>query len=147
MKAIEHRDSFTLADDRVAACGDWHGNVRWVRAVSAAIRTLAPDVTTVLQAGDWWMDPEQTDDIFVEAGIERVLVTLGNHEPWPEAAAALGSHPGAAVRVGACTWLLPRPFRFDIGGRRFLSLGGGSIGGSIVADRRAGLVARRSHHR
>lgn len=126
MKVFEHAESFTLSDARVAVCGDWHGNLGWLRTLAPAIRTLAPEVTTVLQLGDWWMDPPVSDRIFGDAGIERVLVTLGNHEPWPAVTSALSIRLGAAVRISECTWLLPRPFRFDIHGRRVLSLGGAS---------------------
>lgn len=126
MRVFESAASFSLSDARVAVCGDWHGNVGWLRTIAPAIRALAPDVQTVLQLGDWWTDPAVSDRIFRDTGIERVLVTLGNHEPWPLVSRALDAHPGDAVRVGSCTWLLPRPFRFEIHGRQFLSLGGAS---------------------
>lgn len=113
-----------LSDTRVAVCGDWHGNVGWVRTLAPAIGRLAPDVTTILQVGDWWMDTELTDPVFLDAGIERVLVTLGNHEPWPRVVRALDVAPGEAVQVSEVTWLLPRPYRFGVGGRQILSLGG-----------------------
>jgi hypothetical protein len=48
--------------------------------LTRALPSLAPDVTTVLQLGDWGMDPLETDALFAEAGIERVLVSVGNHE-------------------------------------------------------------------
>ncbi len=124
MKAFEHRSSFDLADSRVAVCGDWHGNTAWLRTLAPAIRALAPDITTVLQAGDWAMDLDASDAILGAAGIERVLVTLGNHEPWHEVTTALAAHPGSAVRVSARTWLLPRPYWLRIAGRQILSLGG-----------------------
>ena len=34
------------------------------------------------------------------------------------------AHPGQAIRVSEVTWLLPRPARLRIGGRKILSLGG-----------------------
>ncbi len=109
---------------RVAVCGDWHGNLGWLRTLARAIPRLAPDVTTVLQLGDWWMDRKASDDALSGSGIERVLVTLGNHEPWGELSPLLAAHPEQPVQVSEFTWVLPRPFRFELGGRRFLSLGG-----------------------
>lgn len=62
-----------------------------------------------------------------KAGIDRVLVTLGNHEDWRRVLIAQEDYaPGRAIRVSDVVWLLPRPFRFRIGGRDVLSLGGAS---------------------
>ncbi|MCR2813035.1 metallophosphoesterase [Microbacterium sp. zg.Y1084] len=117
---------FDLDDERVAVCGDWHGNASWLRTVVSAIPVLAPDVRTILQLGDWWMDAERTDALFQRTGIERVLVTTGNHEPWNRLTPLMEAHPGRAIRVSAATWILARPFRMSIGGREVLSLGGAS---------------------
>ncbi|GAA1218376.1 metallophosphoesterase [Microbacterium maritypicum] len=124
MKALEHTTTITLPDERVAVCGDWHGNLGWARMLARALPALAPDVTTMLHLGDWWMSPAATDEVFAETNIERIYVTLGNHEPWGEITPLLNEHPGAAVRVSDIIWLLPRPARLSIGGRRVLSLGG-----------------------
>ena len=124
MRVLEHADRITLRDERVAVCGDWHGNIGWVRTIARAVPTLAPDVTTILQLGDWWMDPAATDEAFVGTGIRRILVCLGNHEPWGDISRLFASHPGVALRVSEITWLLPRPARLSIGGRTVLSLGG-----------------------
>ncbi|MGS0561370.1 metallophosphoesterase family protein [Microbacterium aurugineum] len=124
MEAFEYADQISLDDQRVAVCGDWHGNIGWVRTLARIIPALAPDVTTILQLGDWWMDPVLTDEIFEGTEIRRIYVTLGNHEPRSEITPLLDERAGAAVRVSAVTWLLPRPARLSIGGRRVLSLGG-----------------------
>ncbi|WP_217583685.1 metallophosphoesterase [Microbacterium sp. GbtcB4] len=124
MKALEYASDITLPDQRVAVCGDWHGNVGWARTLARAIPTLASDVTTILQLGDWWIDPEVVDEVFAGTSISRILVTLGNHEPWDRVTPLLEAHPGSAVRVSEVTWLLPRPARLTIGGRTVLSLGG-----------------------
>lgn len=124
MKALETTRTITLPDTRVAISGDWHGNLTWLRTLAPAITTLAPDVTTVLQLGDWWMNTDDSDRIFTDAGIERVFVTLGNHEPWGEIAPLQHAHQGEAIRISEVTWLLPRPARLRIGGRTILSLGG-----------------------
>lgn len=124
MRAVEHLPVIDLPDARVAVCGDWHGNTCWLRSLAPAIRNISPDITTILQAGDWWMDLGASDRILKDAGIERVLVTLGNHEPWPYITPVLDAYPGEAVRVSERTWLLPRPYRFRIAGRQILSMGG-----------------------
>jgi hypothetical protein len=124
MRAREHTGSIVLFDQRVAVCGDWHGNVGWARMISRALPRLAPDVTTLLHLGDWWMPPGAVDEVFTETNIERIYVTLGNHEPWDEITPLFEEHPGETVRVSELIWLLPRPARLSIGGRAVLSLGG-----------------------
>lgn len=124
MKVFDVDRHITLPDSRVAVMGDLHGNVGWLRVATLGLRSLAPDISTVLQLGDWWMDTEASDEVFASAGITRVYVTLGNHEPWDMVSPLFDENPGAAVRVSEVTWLLPRPARLSIGGREVLSLGG-----------------------
>lgn len=124
MKALEYAEHMVLDDSRVAVCGDWHGNVGWVRTLARVISALAPDVTTILQLGDWWMDPAVTDEIFADTNIDRIYVTLGNHEPWSVITPLFDANPASAVRVSNVTWLLSRPARLTIAGRRVVSLGG-----------------------
>lgn len=124
MKALDHSSAIDLPDQRVAVCGDWHGNVSWARTVARVLPYVAPDVTTLLQLGDWSMSPTEVDHVFADTDIDRFLVTLGNHEHWDRISPLLNKHPGHAVRVSKLTWLLPRPARLAIGGRRVLSLGG-----------------------
>lgn len=121
---LEHVQRMDLLDERVWVCGDWHGNVQWAQAVIPALRRIGPSVTTILHLGDWWMEPGPVDYWCERAGIERVLVTLGNHEPYDVYAPILAAHPGHAVRISDVVWILPRPWSFSVGGREFLSLGG-----------------------
>lgn len=124
MAAREYASEISLPDTRVAVVGDLHGNFRWLDIIARSVQTLAPDVTTMLQLGDWWMDPDTTDEALDGTAIERIYVTLGNHEPWNQVTPLLDAQPGAAVRVSDIAWLLPRPARLTIGGRAVLSLGG-----------------------
>ncbi|MFE7065596.1 metallophosphoesterase [Microbacterium sp. NPDC057658] len=124
MKALEYASDIVLPDQRVAVCGDWHGNVGWARSIARVLPALAPDIATMLHLGDWWMEPAETDEIFADTGITRIYVTNGNHEPWGEITSLLAEQPGAAVRVSDLVWLLPRPARLSVGSRRVLSLGG-----------------------
>lgn len=124
MKALEYASGITLPDQRVAVCGDWHGNVGWARTVARVLPHMAPDVTTLLHLGDWSMQATEVDDAFAETNIDRILVTVGNHDRHDEISPLLNKHPGQVVRVSNLTWFLPRPARLSIGGRRVLSLGG-----------------------
>ncbi len=124
MRALEHATDITLVDQRVAICGDWHGGLGWARMIARALPRLAPDVATILHLGDWWMPPAEVDEIFAETDIDRIYVTVGNHEQFDEISPLLDERPGCAVRVSKLTWILPRPARMTIAGRTGLSLGG-----------------------
>ncbi|ANG84649.1 metallophosphoesterase family protein [Microbacterium aurantiacum] len=124
MRVFESTPRVDLPDLHVAVCGDWHGSVGWMRSVARALQRTAPQVKTVLHVGDWWMDLNASDSICRKAGIDRIIVTLGNHEPWAAITPLLNAHPGKAIRVSEVTWVLPRPFRMTIGGREVLSVGG-----------------------
>ncbi|WP_301110822.1 metallophosphoesterase [Microbacterium sp.] len=126
LKVREHARDIVVPDKRVAVCGDWHGNLGWARMLSRALPALAPDVTTMLHLGDWQMPPDEIDVIFAGTSITTMYVTMGNHDRWGEISPLLAKHPGEAVRVSEITWLLTRPMRMTIGGRRVLSLGGAS---------------------
>ncbi len=126
MQARDHTREIDLPDQRVAVCGDWHGNQWWAQTISRALPNVAPDVTTLFHLGDWWMPPPAVDEIFAETSITRFCVTLGNHEQWDEITPLLEKHPGEAVQVSELTWILPRPARLTISGRSVLSLGGAS---------------------
>jgi len=124
MKALERALAIDLPDERVAVCGDWHGNVGWARTIARVLPYLASDVTTLLHLGDWSMPVAEIDEAFAETDIDRILVTVGNHEPFDQISPLLDETPGTAVRVSKLTWFLPRPARLTIGGRGVLSLGG-----------------------
>ncbi|MCT1394658.1 metallophosphatase family protein [Microbacterium sp. p3-SID338] len=124
LTAREVVSDIRLPDERVAIVGDVHGNFRWLDIIARSVSTLAPGVTTMLQLGDWGMDPDTTDETLDGTGIERIYVTLGNHERWDQITPLLDAHPGCAIRVSDITWLLPRPARLTIAGRSVLSLGG-----------------------
>lgn len=121
---LESTHRLSLPDAHIAVCGDWHGNLPWARAVAKALHAHAPEVTTVVQLGDWWMRPDDVDAAFAGTNVERVLVQMGNHEQWDLVTPLFDEHLGEAVRVSALTWILPRPFRMDMAGREVLSLGG-----------------------
>ncbi|MEI2268118.1 metallophosphoesterase [Microbacterium sp. No. 7] len=124
MRALESAPTFALPDTSLWLLGDVHGNTRWLQRALPAMRRFDSKLTTVLQLGDWWHDVRAADYWARATGLERIFVTLGNHEPYGEVTPLLAEHPGHAVRVSEAVWLLPRPFRFIAGGCTFLSLGG-----------------------
>ncbi len=124
MDVLQHSTHLILPDQRVAVSGDWHGNVTWVRMLARALTVLAPEVKTILQLGDWGMNPSAMDAEFAHTNINTVLVCLGNHEYYGQITPLLDAHPGSSVRVSGMRWLLSRPARLTIGGRAVLSLGG-----------------------
>lgn len=131
LETLESTGTFDLPDERVGVVGDLHGNAGWVQTLLPAMRRFDPTMRTVLQLGDYGFDHPSVGTHPVDywarkAGIERVLVTLGNHERWDKITPAQEASPGQAIRVSAVVWLLPRPFRFTISGREVLSLGGAS---------------------
>lgn len=131
MESLETASTFALPDERVWVVGDLHGNSGWIQTLLPAMRRFDPSLRTILQLGDYGFHHPgagtHTVDYWAKkAGIERVLVTLGNHEEWNHISPAQKTSPGEAIRVSNVVWLLPRPFRFTIGGRQVLSLGGAS---------------------
>ena len=128
---FETAQTFELPDERVWVVGDLHGNVRWIQTLLPRMRRHDPSLRTILQLGDYGFDhsapgKHPVDYWAKRAGIERVLVTLGNHEEWDHITPLQDAVPGQAIRISDVVWLLPRPFRFCIGGRTVLSLGGAS---------------------
>lgn len=128
----EVASTFDLPDSPVVVAGDWHGNRDWVELVLPAVaRTGAK---TMLHLGDFGFWPGESTDLlkFVDdwasrprdPGVERILVTPGNHEDWADLDRAFAEAPGSAIRVSERVWVLPRGFRFVIGKRSFLSFGG-----------------------
>lgn len=123
-----------VGEPRVVVAGDWHGSVRWIQTLLPRIRRLAPDVKTVLQLGDfgYWNAGERPVKGYLAAidywakktGLERILVTPGNHEDWGALTKLFTAHPGEPVRLTERTLALPRGYRFTRRGRTFMSFGG-----------------------
>lgn len=58
-----------MPDQRAAVLGDVHGNVGWIRVLANGLPYLAPEVTTILQFGDWWMPSIEVDEAFADTNI------------------------------------------------------------------------------
>ncbi len=124
MKVLDTAREFRLEDEKVWVAGDWHGNVPWLQILLPALKRNDPSIRTLLHVGDFWMNLESVDYWASRAALDRLLVIPGNHEPWGEYRSVLGDNPGCAVQVSRTVWLLPRPWRFWIGERSILALGG-----------------------
>lgn len=116
----------------VVIAGDWHGSVNWVQATFPFLRRATPNVRTVLHVGDFGHWPDRPGQGFVQtvdywmraAGVERILVTPGNHEWWSDLDSRFAAAPGQMVQLTERVFVAPRGYRFTIAGRQFTSFGG-----------------------
>jgi len=122
------------SEARVAIAGDWHSSGYWARRALHMLSEQAPDVQTVLHLGDFnltsntpWVAYRRA---VVEAmranNIKRILVTPGNHDDWSKLGPRFDRHPGEPYPLPKTDTIsfLPRGYRFEMGGRTFLSFGG-----------------------
>lgn len=123
-----------LYESRVAIAGDWHSSGYWARRALTMLHEQAPDVRTVLHLGDfnltantpWLAYRRGVVEAMATNGIERILVTPGNHDDWSQLGPRFELHPDEPYRLPKTQTIsfLPPGFRFEIGGRKFLSFGG-----------------------
>jgi hypothetical protein len=121
-------------ETEVVVAGDWHANPDWVGRAIPAIAKQSHDIRTVLHLGDFgiWTGArgrkylDSVDYWSARSGIERVLITPGNHEDWDFLDANFAAAPGEPIRLSPTVEVLPRSFRFTLGGRSFMSFGGAS---------------------
>lgn len=119
-------------EERAAIAGDWHQNRAWVERVIPALSRQSPGIRTILHLGDFGLSPYARGTNFLAtvdywcktAGIHRVLVTPGNHEHWAHLDHLFAEKPDQPVWVSDHVAVLPRGFRFTLGGHTFLSFGG-----------------------
>lgn len=138
-------DHDTSSDMRVALAGDWHGRTTWAAGRLLSLAATHPDIDTLLHLGDFGIWPGPTGAAYLNAlekvcartGI-RILITPGNHEDWNrleggwhQQAIDRGAQDPASLEGREPLTLtdhisvLPRGYRFALGGRRtFVSLGG-----------------------
>lgn len=128
----EHDLDLLPRERRVAVAGDWHGNIQWIAKAIPAITSESTDIRTILHLGDFGISNsppgrtylESVDNWCGRAGIERIFVTPGNHEDWDWLDSSFEKEAGAPVQLSAAVTVLPRAFRFTLGGRSFMSFGG-----------------------
>jgi hypothetical protein len=110
---------------RVAFAGDWHANARWgVKAIGYAADCGA---SVIVHLGDFGYDFRaaylgRLDRELARAGL-RLLFVDGNHEAFPTLLRYPIRNNGLRQLTGR-VWHLPRGFRWDWGGVRWLALGG-----------------------
>lgn len=119
-------------DERfIGIAGDWHGNGRWAHAVINAF--ARNHIKTIFQVGDFGVWAGHNGQLFLdtvndtcEAQGSTVYVTLGNHENYDyvEQLATYKSDEEGIIWARPNVAIFPRPFRFDVNGISFLSMGG-----------------------
>lgn len=113
----------------LALAGDWHGAGDWGADVIAAV--AASGLDQLHHVGDFGIWPgrfgadylAQIEAACAEHGV-TLWVTPGNHEDWDRLDTLFAQAPDAPSAVSPHISLLPPGFRWEFGGRTFLSLGG-----------------------
>lgn len=110
---------------KVAFAGDWHGNWIWARhAISYASDQGAE---TIIHLGDYGYDFTRTFLDSIEAALRRTNLTLqfvdGNHEDFTRLYSWSVGDDGRR-EISPRVHHLPRGFRWELDGIRFLALGG-----------------------
>lgn len=127
LQMLERSDS-----SEVVVAGDWHSNRSWAMRSFDRIASGASDARIVLHLGDFNLGsgpyPEaflnQVNASCVARSIEAFLITPGNHDDWIRLATHEDWRAGLPAQLHERVWVLPRGYRFAIGGRDFLSFGG-----------------------
>ena len=123
--------------DRIAFAGDWHMNPIWSGDAIAYAASLGADV--IVHLGDFGYTYKPSflavvDEELDAAGIDLLFVD-GNHEDFPK----LYGYPlvDGRRKLTGRIWHLPRGYRWEWAGVRFLALGG-----AHSVDRRYRLPGR-----
>lgn len=110
---------------KVAFAGDWHANYAWAR--SAIYHAAEQGAETIVHVGDYGYDFRRTYIDAVEAVLERTGLTLqfvdGNHENFTWLYEIPIGDDGRR-QISARVHHLPRGYRWEWDGVRFLALGG-----------------------
>lgn len=118
---------------RVMLLGDMHGSTNIAKNYVHIARQQGVDV--IMQLGDFGLWPGQAGLLYRELLNEQLvkcgifmLVTGGNHEDYDQVdrayAPEFGLGPLDPWPMESNIYWLPRGYRFELGGTRFLSLGG-----------------------
>lgn len=124
---------------KIIAAGDWHGNGRWGCHVISRVPELLPDedFRLIIQFGDFGIWPGLKGRKYLSAisdALDRAQARLwffdGNHECFPllanlRDAARVQDDQLAPVDARGLIWHMPRGFRWEWHGRRWLAVGGG----------------------
>jgi len=115
-------------ESHVGLAGDWHGDTRWAMH---ALKMFAQNrIRTVLHVGDFGIWPGPSGAKYLRkvdrqlADLNQILViTPGNHE-WYEKLERIEVSGDGLQRLTPRIIFLPRGYRWDWRGWKFLSLGG-----------------------
>lgn len=120
---------------KVGIAGDWHGNGRW--AVSCLNWFAEQGVDTVYQVGDFGLWPGPDGEAYLQeimsvlkSNKQTLWVTPGNHEDYSQIEDPendVGIVPPRQLLGFGKKWelaILPRGYRWEIGGKVFVSFGG-----------------------
>ncbi len=111
--------------DRIAFAGDWHANTH--HAEIAIERAHAEGVQTILHLGDYaYVFPRRylsaQEPLLARYGMHLLFVP-GNHDDYRQLA-RYTVYPNGLIRIAPHIWALPRGYRWEWGGVRFLACGG-----------------------
>ena len=115
---------------RLHVAGDWHGHMSWAEQ---ALRKLADDgCTTLMHVGDFGFFPDlgfgpaylhAVNSAAGRYGI-TILVTAGNHDDHATIDRLIAANGCEPAKLSEHVWVLPRGYRFTLGRRTIVSLGG-----------------------
>lgn len=119
-------------DAKVAFMGDTHGDTGWV--MNKIIEASRAGVSLLFSVGDFGFWPGRSGEDFIAKVNERcreygvdIVVTLGNHEDYATLNSLWNLEENTLsepLKIREHIFALPRPYRFNISGRSFVSLGG-----------------------
>ncbi|ROQ05143.1 MULTISPECIES: metallophosphoesterase [unclassified Curtobacterium] len=135
-------------EELIVVAGDWHTDlVHLVSNVPQLLDANFPDgsyrPTTLLHAGDFNItNGSRANKQFIRRAAQlaaerkmRILITPGNHDSWSRLEARTDFSAGRPIRLAGAVWVLPRGYRFRMGGRRVLSFGGaGSFSRPVASE-------------
>lgn len=112
----------------VGIAGDWHGDLPW--ALNSVRMFSDAGVKDILHLGDFGIFSDPEGEAYLETVSNelrqlnmRILVTPGNHEDYTRINATPVTTDGLQWMTDVIA-VMPRGFRWEISGRRFVSLGG-----------------------
>lgn len=144
LRDIDSMNALMRAEREVVIAGDWHNDKTWLMNVFPRARASSPDARTLLHLGDIEIgghnDPLRASVLnFIDercrgTGIDRVLVTPGNHDNWDRLASKKAWQLGLPAPLSAFVWVLPRGYRFQVGQSTFLSFGGAASVQDVLVE-------------
>lgn len=124
----QHGSRAFFEEETVAIAGDWHSDGRW--AIAALKELYLNHIHVIYHVGDFglWLKSDHEEYMTkVERSLKRydqvLLITPGNHENYPKLNALPLSEDGLQW-VSEHIAVIPRGFRWTVGEKTFLSLGG-----------------------